>query len=92
VISNSGQVKGEIFADKIIVNGQLEGSCYASAIQILENGQVQGASYSDDLSIDKGGLFLGEMFPMEKSAIVDINKKELKNIEVQSVKQIANSK
>lgn len=90
MISNSGHVKGEIFADKIIVNGQVEGSCYANAIQILEKGKVNGSSYSDNLSIEQGGLFLGKMFPMEKNAIVDINKKELKHLEVESVKKIAN--
>ena len=90
VISNSGYVKGEIFADKIIVNGQVEGSCYANAIQILEKGKVNGSSYSDNLSIEQGGLFLGKMYPMEKSAIVDINKKELQHLEVESVKKIAN--
>jgi cytoskeletal protein CcmA (bactofilin family) len=90
VISSSGHVKGEIFAEKIIINGQVEGSCYANLIQILEKGKVKGSSYSDNLSINQGGLFHGEMYPMEKNEIVEINRKELQNIEVESVKKITN--
>jgi len=72
VISKEGRIEGEIYADKIIVNGIIEGTCYANSIEVLENGKINGATYSDDLSIERGGLFLGETHVMNKEQVVNI--------------------
>ncbi|QFU22591.1 polymer-forming cytoskeletal protein [Shewanella eurypsychrophilus] len=60
IVSNEGRVKGELWADKLIVSGLVEGNCYADTIQILANGKINGKIYSDNLSIELGGCFLGE--------------------------------
>ncbi|KMV31656.1 hypothetical protein AB733_05720 [Photobacterium swingsii] len=76
VVSDSGRLKGDIYADKIIVNGLIEGTCYANAIEILDKGKVTGTIYCDDLSIERGGSFLGSTYPAEKEQVVTLEPKE----------------
>ncbi|MDO6499240.1 bactofilin family protein [Photobacterium sanguinicancri] len=76
VVSNSGRLKGEIYADKIIVNGLVEGTCYANAIEILDKGKVTGTIYCDDLSIERGGCFLGSTYPAEKEQVITLEPKD----------------
>ncbi|MGY0072971.1 MULTISPECIES: bactofilin family protein [Vibrio] len=59
VISESGLVSGEIRAERVIINGEFEGTCYADVIEILSRGRVSGTIYSDNLSIEPGGKFHG---------------------------------
>ncbi|MEI8632635.1 polymer-forming cytoskeletal protein [Vibrio sp. PP-XX7] len=59
IISESGFVNGEVHADRVIINGQFEGTCYADHIDILSCGRVSGTIYSDNLSIERGGKFNG---------------------------------
>ncbi|WP_182008980.1 polymer-forming cytoskeletal protein [Vibrio sp. B1FLJ16] len=75
VISESGYVKGETFAKKLIVNGTIEGVCHAEHIQILSKGQVKGKIFSQNLSIEPGGKFFGETAELPKEEIVAINPK-----------------
>ncbi len=102
VISHEGCVKGEIFAEKVVVNGVVNGSCYANAVEILEKGKITGSAFSDNLSIDRGGLFFGDIHPMEASTVssIDKNNSQLtapennsgtpKQLEAESVKKVAN--
>lgn len=76
VVSNTGQVKGEIYADKIVVNGHVEGTCYANTIEILEKGVVSGTIYSDNLSIERGGKFFGSTHPAEQKPVVELTPKD----------------
>ncbi|KLV05206.1 hypothetical protein ABT56_12550 [Photobacterium aquae] len=76
VVSNTGQVKGEIYADKIVVNGNVEGTCYANTIEILEKGVVSGTIYSDNLSIERGGKFFGSTHPAEQKPVVELTPKD----------------
>jgi cytoskeletal protein CcmA (bactofilin family) len=74
IVSRSGRVTGEIYAGKIIVNGIVDGSCYASSIEILENGSVTGTIYTDDLCIERGGKFKGDTHPAVKDEVIEIVK------------------
>lgn len=60
IISSSGQVKGEIHAEKVIINGVFTGVIFASTIEILPQGKAQGVVHTDNLCIERGGSFLGE--------------------------------
>ncbi|MGI5308597.1 bactofilin family protein [Rheinheimera sp. WS51] len=71
-ISASGRVKGEITADKVIINGIFEGNCYANTVEILPNGKAHGAIYSDDLCIERGGSFLGETLPTADEKVISL--------------------
>ncbi|WP_237156913.1 bactofilin family protein [Photobacterium rosenbergii] len=75
IVSRSGSIKGEIWADKIIVNGEIEGVCRANAIEILDKGVVSGSIYCDNLSIDRGGKFFGTTFPAETQHVVEFTPK-----------------
>ncbi|UJF17760.1 polymer-forming cytoskeletal protein [Vibrio sp. SS-MA-C1-2] len=74
IVSNTGRMKGEIYANKMVVNGKIEGSCYANTIEVMNNGHVSGTIYCNDLSIDRGGRFNGESFPLQDETIELINK------------------
>ncbi|MBF9003391.1 polymer-forming cytoskeletal family protein [Vibrio sp. CAIM 722] len=84
VISESGKVSGEVYAEHIVVNGQFDGTCYADKIEILSKGHVNGTIYSDDLSIEHGGRFNGVTHPTPEQQVVD-----LKEAKVSSEKQAA---
>ena len=88
VISESGVVSGEIFAQHVIVNGEFEGTCHADKIEILNKGQVTGTLYSDDLSIEQGGRFNGVTYPASGENVAQLAQiTELK--EVKEAKNIA---
>ena len=63
IISSSGQVKGEINADKVIINGQFEGKITAKTIEVLSSGKAHGTMQTDNLCIERGGSFVGETLP-----------------------------
>ncbi|MCC5851718.1 MAG: polymer-forming cytoskeletal protein [Alkalimonas sp.] len=83
IISRSGRVKGEIIADKVIINGLFEGECYANHVEILPHGKAQGTIHSDELSIERGGHFIGESQPTTEEQVVKLQqsgkKAELKD-------------
>ena len=76
VVSKSGRIKGEIYADKIIVNGLIEGTCYANAIEIIESGKISGTIYCDNLSIEQGGKFFCSTHPAEKEQVVELSPRD----------------
>lgn len=63
IISSSGQVKGDINADKVIINGLFEGRIIAKTIEVLTSGKAQGVIQTDNLCIERGGCFVGETLP-----------------------------
>ncbi|NOH82391.1 polymer-forming cytoskeletal protein [Vibrio sp. 03-59-1] len=72
VISQEGCIRGEIFADKVIVNGSLDGICHANSVEVLSQGQVSGTIYSDNLSIEQGGKFSGTTHPASSNQVVEL--------------------
>jgi cytoskeletal protein CcmA (bactofilin family) len=74
VISVSGRVKGEVTADKVIINGLFDGNCYANSVEILPQGKAHGVIHCDDLSIERGGSFLGKTLPTSSEQIISLPK------------------
>ena len=72
IISASGRVKGEITADKVVINGLFEGDCYANTVEILPNGKAHGSIHSDDLCIERGGSFLGKTRPTTDEKVISL--------------------
>lgn len=66
-IETSGHVKGEIRAQQIMVNGQVEGRCFADSLSIQPKGSMRGDIFADEISIEKGGLFIGQSQLMQKN-------------------------
>ncbi|WP_460857215.1 bactofilin family protein [Rheinheimera gaetbuli] len=78
VISASGRIKGEVTADKMIINGLFDGECYANSVEILPQGKAHGTIHCDDLSIERGGSFLGKTLPTSTDEVVSLPKAEQK--------------
>lgn len=72
IISANGRFKGEITADKVIINGLFDGECYANTVEILPQGKAQGTIHSDDLSIERGGSFIGKTLPTATDHIISL--------------------
>ncbi|EAL5963052.1 polymer-forming cytoskeletal protein [Campylobacter jejuni] len=59
VIGKNGNLKGELQADKIVVNGYFEGQLEANSLEILAGGVVNGDISTQKISIENGGRFNG---------------------------------
>ncbi|WP_200763470.1 bactofilin family protein [Nitrosophilus alvini] len=60
VIGKKGKVTGEVYADKIIINGELKGMIDARSVEIMSEGRVFGEIVTDEIVIEPKGLFEGE--------------------------------
>ncbi|GLR08273.1 hypothetical protein COO59_17095 [Mixta theicola] len=58
-VLHHGNVEGEIYAEKVVVDGKLTGTCASETVEINANGYIDGTIESDDLSINKSGHFYG---------------------------------
>lgn len=67
-VENSGHVKGEIRAQQIMINGAVEGRCYADSLSIQPKGSLRGDIFADEIAIEKGGVFIGQSQLMQKTA------------------------
>lgn len=56
-------MKGDINADKVIINGLFEGKIVANSIEVLTSGKALGLMQTDNLCIERGGSFVGETLP-----------------------------
>lgn len=66
-VENSGHVKGEIRAQQIMINGAVEGRCYADSLSIQPKGSMRGDIYADEIAIEKGGVFIGQSQLMQQT-------------------------
>ena len=73
-IGKSGVVNGEIYANKVIVNGAFSGMVDSEFIEILAEGKVTGKVVAKEFMIEKRGVFEGES--------------RVKHIETNSIKQV----
>ncbi|ATD23198.1 TPA: polymer-forming cytoskeletal protein [Vibrio cholerae] len=71
VVSESGTIHGEVFAEHLIINGFFEGTAHAEKIQIFSKGCVNGTLCSDDLSIEPGGRFTGDINSLHQHQVVE---------------------
>jgi cytoskeletal protein CcmA (bactofilin family) len=76
VISGTGRIKGELTADKVIINGLFEGDCFANSVEILPQGKAHGVIHCDDLSIERGGSFIGKTMPTSTDQVISLPKTE----------------
>lgn len=74
-IEKNGQVKGDIRAQHIIVNGRIEGKLYAEAITLQSEGVIEGTLFVNELVIEKGGVFIGQAHKKTPSGADERQKK-----------------
>ncbi len=58
-IGKHGHIKGDIFSQRIIVQGFIEGNIYASRVEIKANGKVSGTVEYEELIIEAKGILDG---------------------------------
>lgn len=75
IVSESGRVKGDVYANKLIINGIVEGNCYAEQVQVLEKGRITGKVWSNNLSIEPGGKFFGEAAELPEKEVISLKSK-----------------
>ena len=92
IISISGRVKGEVTADKVIINGLFDGECYANSVEILPQGKAHGVIHCDDLSIERGGSFLGKTLPNSDEQVISLTKADTEAKEPAKVSNQAEKK
>jgi len=58
-IGKSGIIKGELKADKLLINGKFIGKVEANVVEITKGGVLEGDIIIKDLIIEQGGVFEG---------------------------------
>lgn len=76
IISQTGRVIGEVYAERVVVNGILEGICHANIVEVLNQGCLTGTVYSDNLSIERGGKFIGNTNPSPSPQMIELTKSQ----------------
>lgn len=59
-VMSTGHIQGELNAPEIIIDGNVNGRCFAECIDILEHGTLHGVVCSHHFSIKRGGTFIGQ--------------------------------
>lgn len=88
VISGTGRIKGELTADKVIINGLFEGDCFANTVEILPQGKAHGVIHCDDLSIERGGSFIGKTMPPSTDQVISLPKADSESAELPDKKAV----
>lgn len=83
-IGKKGKVKGEIFAGKITITGEFEGSIESNIVEILSGGKVVGKIVCEDLIIEQKGIFIGESLRKDKPSTSATDIKKVKKAEPRS--------
>ncbi|MGF1765675.1 bactofilin family protein [Aliivibrio kagoshimensis] len=87
-ITPTGRVKGDVYANLVIINGLVEGHCSSPEVNIQPKGQFRGILETKQLTIEKGGLLIGEnreATPTEELKLITRDKEDAaKNVEVKS--------
>ena len=58
-VGKNGHVKGEVFTDRLVVQGLIEGTINSSVVEIKAGGRVRGEITSSELIIESKGIFEG---------------------------------
>ncbi len=58
-IGKNGHVKGDIFTQRLVVQGYVEGTINADRVEIKAQGRVNGTIESTELVIESKGIFEG---------------------------------
>ncbi|RVZ41259.1 polymer-forming cytoskeletal family protein [Helicobacter pylori] len=79
VIGQTGSVVGEIFANKLVVNGKFTGTVEAEVVEIMPLGRLDGKISSQELVVERKGILIGETRPKNiQGGALLINEQEKK--------------
>lgn len=69
---------GEIFANKLVVNGKFTGTVEAEVVEIMPLGRLDGKISSQELVVERKGILIGETRPKNLQGALLINEQEKK--------------
>jgi cytoskeletal protein CcmA (bactofilin family) len=77
VLSETGFIKGEVIARKIIIGGKIEGILRAQEIlEIKATGKILGEIFTNKICVTEGGEFNGKIeMKMDESKALDLETK-----------------
>jgi len=59
-VGKNGEIKGDIHAGHLVVQGNVEGTVDADRVEIKGTGCIRGTVASSEMTIEEKGLFEGE--------------------------------
>lgn len=65
-VGESGKIKSEIKARKVIIAGDVEGNVDTTKLELLSKGKLNGDISTDTLKIEEGAVFIGTSNLKEK--------------------------
>lgn len=71
MIGKSGIVKGDIYAQKLIVSGKFQGNTESNIVEIQPLGRIEGKVITPEFVIERKGIFVGESKIMQKDTQAD---------------------
>ena len=79
ILSETGLIKGEVMAKKIIVGGKVEGNLKAQElVEIKSKGRIWGEIFTHKLSVLEGGEFNGKIeMKTEDSKLIEFESKNV---------------
>ena len=74
-IGKNGRIKGDIFTNRLIVQGMIEGNVNSTRVEIKAGGRISGTLESSELIIEAKGVFEGNSV-LKQSAQKMANQKQ----------------
>ncbi len=74
-IGKNGRIKGDIFTNRLIVQGVIEGNVNSTRVEIKAGGRISGTLESSELIIEAKGVFEGNSV-LKQSAQKMANQKQ----------------
>lgn len=65
VINGTACIKGDVFADSILVRGKIAGNVRGRDVQLRSTGHVEGAIFHQLLAVETGAVFEGKSCPSQ---------------------------
>ena len=59
-VGKNGEIKGDVHAGHLVVQGIVEGTVDAARVEIKGSGRIRGTVVSSEMTIEEKGLFEGE--------------------------------
>ncbi len=66
VLSNGGNINGDIEANVLVCHGQVDGNVKVQQLFLKKDGAINGRLETNDLSVDSGGTLHGEIKAQDK--------------------------
>lgn len=81
-MGRNGSINGEVYAEKLIIQGSVQGSIEADRVEIHAQGKMTGKVTSSELVIEALAIFEGESHFKTRSVAVDKNSKKTPQVEM----------